>query len=83
MDFFIAVPSESGGKRIALDVAPLGFEVSVEMDNDTQEWTCYCTKTIIPRLADVVAIERQLDIVASRFGGWSDGFGTFGNKEVT
>src|SRR5262249_31065674 len=81
MDFFIAVPSKGAGDRIALKARVLGFVTSVEQDDDGLKWTCYCTKVLVPEYSEVVKIERQLDSIAKEFGGYADGFGTFGNAE--
>ena len=79
MDFFVAVPDAAAGKIVASRVKPLGLRACVEQDTETGEWTCYCTGVLVPRLADVVSIERRLDELAADVGGHSDGFGSFGN----
>ena len=81
MDFFIAVPSEGAGDKVALKARDLGFTASVELDDEDQEWTCYCTKVLIPEYSEIVKIEQKLDSIAKEFGGYADGFGTFGNAE--
>ncbi|WP_045390093.1 ribonuclease E inhibitor RraB [Vibrio rotiferianus] len=79
MDFFVAVPSKAKGLAVAREVEKLGFQTSVEFDNEEREWTCYCNKTIIPSYSNVVAIEQQLDRVSKPFDGVVDGFGSYGN----
>jgi len=79
MDFFVAVPDRKAGEKVAAEAERLGFDTSVEMDDESQEWTCYCSKTIVPALATVLAIEKQLDEIGQRHGGHADGFGSFGN----
>jgi len=86
VDFFIAVPSKDAGDRVALKARVLGFVTSVEQDDlkpddDGFVWTCYCTKVLVPEYSEVLKIERQLDSIAKEFGGYADGFGTFGNAE--
>ncbi|MEW4455192.1 ribonuclease E inhibitor RraB [Bremerella sp. JC817] len=81
MDFFIAVPSQQSGEQIAEEARKIGFETSVEQDEESGEWTCYCTKTILASVDTVFDIEETLDDLAEPFGGYSDGFGTFGNKD--
>ena len=83
MDFFVAIPSENDGEKVALIVRSLGFTVSVEQDDETLRWTCYCTKSLIPEYSEVAAIEQQLDSIAKPFGGYADGFGSYGNAEKT
>lgn len=79
MDFFVAVPDEASGLVVASRARALGFDTSVELDDETQTWTCYCAKIIVPSYTTVVAIEAQLDSLAQDVGGYADGFGTFGN----
>ena len=79
MDFFIAVPDQQRGQRVAAAASGLGFEVSVEQDEETKEWTCYCTKEITPSYSMVVQIEQQLDLLARKYQGYADGFGSYGN----
>jgi len=81
MDFFVAAPSEEAGVSIALKAGELGFTTSVELDDEDQEWTCYCTMVLVPDYSEVVKIEQQLDSIAKEYGGYADGFGTFGNAE--
>jgi regulator of RNase E activity RraB len=79
MDFFVAVPSEKTGKQVAAKANKLGCKVSVEQDGETGDWTCYCTKTLIPDYSEVVKIEKQLSSIAQPYGGYADGFGSYGN----
>src|SRR5689334_2226645 len=81
MDFFIAVPSKEAGDKVAIKAGELGFTTVVEQDDETDEeghtpeWTCYCTKTLIPEYSEIIKIEEQLESIAKEFGGYSDGFG--------
>lgn len=79
-DFCIGLPSETAGTKMTKQIESLGFDVNVEKDDKTQEWTCYCTKTIIPTYDEVSGIEKQLSLVAKPYGGYSDGFGSYGNE---
>ena len=81
MDFFVAVPDEPSGQAVAARATEHGFTTSVERDDETGAWTCYCSKTILPTYEIVTGIERQLDELAKDAGGFSDGFGTFGNAD--
>lgn len=80
MDFFVAVPSKKTGDQVAAKVKRLGFKPSVEQDDETGDWTCYCTKTLIPEYSEVVKIEKELDNIARPQGGFSDGFGSYGQE---
>lgn len=82
MDFFVAVPSRKAGDQVAAKAQKLGFEIKVDQDAESLEWTCYCTKTIIPEYSEVVSIEQKLDSIAKVIGGHIDGFGSFGNADI-
>lgn len=81
IDFFIAVPSKKSGDQVAIKGEKFGFKVSVEKDEETGEWTCYCAKTLIPEYYEVVRIEKELDSIAIPYGGYADGFGSYGNSQ--
>mgnify|MGYP001826324664 CR=1 FL=1 len=83
MDFFVAVPSETSGDAVAAKAQEHGFRTSVEKDDETSDWTCYCTKTIVPAYAEVVRLENLIDEIAQPHGGHADGFGSYGNAEDT
>jgi regulator of RNase E activity RraB len=83
MDFFVAVPDETAGRIVADRAAKAGFDTVVEQDSETEDWTCYCTKVLVPTYDAVVDIESQLDSFASDIGGHADGFGTFGNVDLS
>ena len=77
IDFHIAVKDEKSANLIMKSVIPLGFKVEVIKDEDGPGWTCWCTKTIIPKHSTIISIEEQLDSIAREFDGWADGWGTF------
>lgn len=81
IDFFVAVPSQQIGNDFAKSPDLGDFTVSLEKDEETGKWTCYCTKRMIPDYLAIIDIERRLDAVASRFGAVFDGFGSFGNVD--
>ena len=79
VDYFIAVPTEEAGNGVAVAAGSLGFSTSVEADEETGDWTCYCTIEMIPELPTILAYEEQLDDLGRAVGGRGDGFGTFGD----
>lgn len=66
IDFFVAIPNREAGEGVAAHTMELGFATSVEQDEATLEWTCYCTKTIVPSYAAVRTIGQQLDKIARK-----------------
>lgn len=79
MDFHVAVPSERAGRLVAARCEAEGFTVELTRDSNGPNWTCTCTKSIVPTYATVSAIEAQMNAFSRDVGGYADGFGTFGN----
>ncbi len=81
IEFFVTVPSATAGERIALSANNLGFDTSVDSDDETGSWTCYCAKVMLPTHSDITKAELELDKIAKPFAGYVDGFGSFGNAK--
>ena len=79
IDFFVAVPDEETGQHVARDARAIGYESDVSQDEVSEEWTCYCTKTMLATYANIIAAQDELAEIAEPFGGETDGWGTFGN----
>jgi regulator of RNase E activity RraB len=79
IDFFVNVPNEPSGEEVARLAAERGYTSVVEFDEDSQQWTCYCTKRLVPTYDAIVAAQQELDNLSAAFGGRSDGWGTLGN----
>jgi hypothetical protein len=79
IDFAVAVPNEAAGLAVAKVVEGLGYRTDVARDEETGDWTCYCSRSMVPTYAALADAQRELDRVAKPLGGASDGWGTFGN----
>ena len=79
IDFAVAVPDQASGFSFALAARNLGFVTSVEQDTETGEWTCYCTRTMVPSYEHIVSMQRSLEEVGRPYNAVPDGWGTFGN----
>lgn len=79
MDFFVSVPSEEIGRQVARHAQRMGYETAVTLDEETGSWTCTCTRTIVPSYDHVCAVEAELDAIGQEYGGYADGFGSYGN----
>ena len=80
IDFFIAVPSSEAGEAVSAVVRPLGFSPSVELDDESGEWTCYAAKTMVATYEAITEAQSQLSRVSEALGGLTDGWGSYGNK---
>jgi hypothetical protein len=81
IDFMVAVPNELAGREIVVQVASAGFTAYVAQDDESGKWTCYCTKTMLATYDGIVSAQSELDLLAQPFGGYSDGWGTWGNRQ--
>ncbi len=84
IDFAVAVPTREAGEHVAEEAERRGFRVNLVADADEEEpeatsWSCYCTKSMVPDYDALLAVQHELDEIAKPCGGWSDGWGTFGN----
>ncbi len=88
VDFQVAVPDESSAMSVAREAQRLGYSTRIWHDDDERDlepdmslfWTCECTKRLVPDYSAIVAIQEELDRIARPFGGYSDGWGSFGNS---
>jgi hypothetical protein len=79
VDFQIAVPDEASCQAVAKAAGHVGFHTKVVAEKNG-EWTCWCTKTMVPSYDEVIAVQKLLDELSCPYGGWTDGWGSFGNK---
>ncbi len=81
IDFFVDVSDEDVGEQVADAATEAGYEVTVTQDDETEEWTCFCSKTMLATYDGVIEAQAELDRLAEPFGAKTDGWGTFGNAE--
>jgi regulator of RNase E activity RraB len=79
IDYAVAVPDETAAHRVALAAEKAGFRARVRQDEESHSWTCYCSKTMIASHDNLLKDQKLLDDLSEPFGGYSDGWGTFGN----
>lgn len=83
IDFHVRAPSEHAGQAIARIAADMGYQTKVVRDSAPNRFTVWCTRRMIASHEAISAVERQLDEAARPFGGYIDGWGTFGNVEAS
>lgn len=81
VDFQIACPDQAGAKAIASKIPSSEFSIRIYSDADGNNITCECSKEMLLDHSDLLRIQKQLNDIAAPLGGWSDGWGTFGNGE--
>ncbi|MDI1447027.1 ribonuclease E inhibitor RraB [Polyangium sp. 6x1] len=78
IEFVVSVPDQAAGAELAHLVTKHGYTPSLEFEEEAKEWICYCTKRMVPTYEAVVAAQQELDELGAQVGGYSDGWGTFG-----
>src|SRR5262245_7348690 len=82
IDFQVAMPDESSARAVADAANELGYRVKVYDSPEIAEssgWTCECSTRMLATYEGVIAIQKELAELSARFGGYPDGWGTFGN----
>jgi regulator of RNase E activity RraB len=89
VDFMVAVRDGESGQNVAAAAAHLGYRTQVMQDSSEEDdeanaypWTVYCTKKMTLTYEAVVAAQAELDRLSQPYGGYIDGWGTFGNAEA-
>ncbi len=82
IDFFVAVPNEERGREVAAAASTVGYKTKVVRDDESKEWTCYCTKSMLATYDTVVSAQKALAGLSAEFEGYPDGWGTFGNVDA-
>jgi hypothetical protein len=82
IDFAMDVPDQDMGLAFATAASALGFRTSVEKNNGTNRWTCYCSRVMVPSYGAVVATQRDLGDVGTPYKARPDGWGSFGNAKL-
>jgi regulator of RNase E activity RraB len=76
IEFFIYVPSREAAERASIKVRELNFTTTIDRAATGAQWLVLATKSMIPKLADIIEVGNQLTAIASAEGGEYDGWGT-------
>jgi len=79
IDFHIAVPDEQSGRKIADAAKVKNYDAKLDRDEETGDWTCSCSRTMLLAYDALLQAQEELDAISAPFGGFTDGWGTFGN----
>ncbi len=76
IEFFIYFPTQAASEQAAPRIRADGFQVEVRPAAKGNDWLCFTTKTMIPKLSALQQIRRDFSSLASSLGGDYDGWGT-------
>jgi regulator of RNase E activity RraB len=80
IDFHVAAPDQKAAESIATAARRLKYVSKVYRSEDCSlPWTCQCSRVMIASYENIVRTQAELLVVAEPFGGYPDGWGTFGN----
>src|SRR6188768_361078 len=86
-----AIAAAATARGYTVDVSP---DEDEEGDDDAEDasgaseadeitWTCNCQRRMVATYDAIVAVQAELDALSEPHGGYSDGWGSFGNKNDT
>jgi len=81
IDFPVVVPDEAQAKAFAAVAAAHAYRVELCPPEEGLEWDVVCSRDLVPDYAEIVRIQHELTAMALPFGGYGDGWGTFGNSD--
>ena len=82
IDFPVVVPDEIQANAFAAVAAELGYRVELYEHEDDSTWDVTCSVEMVPIYEELLRIQNELTEAAQPFGGYSDGWGTFGNRQI-
>jgi regulator of RNase E activity RraB len=79
IDFHISVVGEANAISLGVAVRKLGYRTHLYDSDGKRSWTCQCSTRMLATYESVIAIQNELAELSAPFGGYCDGWGTFGN----
>src|SRR5260221_9703123 len=80
VDFPVVISDETTARRFSEFISKHGYAAHLWHDDDDVKWDVICVKNMILDYDAVLEVQRHLNELSHPFGGYSDGWGTFGNK---
>jgi hypothetical protein len=82
IDFFVAVPDQEAGQRVAELATGHAYRTKVVYDEEDDAWDCCCSKLMVPTHEAVCGAQSELDELSRPLNGYTDGWGTEGNLDL-
>ncbi|MHC1683390.1 MAG: ribonuclease E inhibitor RraB [Clostridiaceae bacterium] len=82
VDFFVVVPDLENGEKIKQLIEQDGFDCSLEVNEEMEEWTCYCSKKMKLDYEKLILTQEFLNKVSKPYNGFSDGWGILSEDYV-
>jgi len=81
VDFSVVVSNAEAANEIARLAEARGYLCASSQHEDDDAWDCTCTKAMILTYESVIEAQRELDELSRPIGGYTNGWGTFGNRQ--
>lgn len=78
VDFQVSVPNKENGEKLVELFSNEGFKAELNYDDEFEEWTCELSKRMLLDYQEIINIQNYIDEISEPLGGYSDGWGTFG-----
>jgi regulator of RNase E activity RraB len=81
VDFPVVLPDLETAQQFAALAAKRGYDTDIAERDSRSTYDVYCTKRMVLNYDSVIKVQLELNKLAGPLGGYSDGWGTFGNKD--
>jgi regulator of RNase E activity RraB len=83
VDFPVVFADQTIAERFAAIAQKYGYETKLwqHEEEDAGDWDVVCVRRMILTYDAVLAVQSELNELSGPLGGYSDGWGTFGNKD--
>ena len=81
IEYHIFVEDQAAGDAVSTALRAAGLDTEVWCDEETDEWTCTCYKTMLATYDGILETEAMLAKLCEALGGTPDGWGTYGNAD--
>lgn len=83
VDFPVVFADQTIAERFAAIAQKQGFQTKLwqHEEEDDRDWDVVCVKRLVLTYDAVLAVQSELNELSAPLGGYSDGWGTFGNKD--
>lgn len=81
IEFHIFAKDQASGDAVSTAMRAAGLDTEVWCDEETNQWTCTCYKTMLATYDGILETEAMLTRICEPLGGTPDGWGTYGNED--
>jgi hypothetical protein len=80
VDFPVVMPDEIAAQKFAAIVQARGYSPKIRKHDSDAGWDVTCVRLMLLTYDAIMGVQNELNQHARPLGGYSDGWGTFGNK---